>query len=85
MFALLKQSVRPEFLNRIDEVIMFRPLSKQDIRQITELQLNGVIAQLKDTNDITLDITDWVADGGRVPPGVRGTSAEASDSEAGAE
>ncbi|MCB0585699.1 MAG: AAA family ATPase, partial [Phaeodactylibacter sp.] len=39
VFELLKQAVRPEFLNRIDEVIMFRPLSRKDIRQIVELQL----------------------------------------------
>ncbi len=45
-FEILKQSVRPEFLNRIDEVVMFRPLSRKDIRAITELQLQEVKSKL---------------------------------------
>jgi ATP-dependent Clp protease ATP-binding subunit ClpB len=64
VFEILKQSVRPEFLNRIDEVIMFRPLSRKDIRQITELQLNQVKATLK-KQEIDLEFTpqamDWLA------------------------
>ena len=39
---LLKKTIRPEFLNRIDEIIMFTPLNEEEIRQIVKLQLNGV-------------------------------------------
>jgi ATP-dependent Clp protease ATP-binding subunit ClpB len=39
LFDMLKQSIRPEFLNRIDEIILFRPLTREDIRQIVVLQL----------------------------------------------
>ena len=42
VMAMLKQSIRPEFLNRIDETIMFTPLDEQQIRQIVQLQLTGV-------------------------------------------
>lgn len=42
VFEILKKSVRPEFLNRIDEVIMFKPLSKNDVAAIVELQLNMI-------------------------------------------
>ncbi|MDR2806381.1 MAG: ATP-dependent chaperone ClpB [Dysgonamonadaceae bacterium] len=43
---LLKKTIRPEFLNRIDEIILFTPLSEAEIRQIVELQLNGLQRQL---------------------------------------
>lgn len=70
VFNILKQSVRPEFLNRIDEVIMFRPLSRKDIRAITALQLDQLKAHLA-TQDIILDTTpqamDWLADEGFSP------------------
>ena len=70
VFEILKQSVRPEFLNRIDEVVMFRPLSRKDIRQITELQLNQVKAVLK-KQDIELGFSkeamDWLAEEGFHP------------------
>ncbi len=56
VLALLKQTVRPEFLNRIDDIIMFTPLSKQDIHQIVELQLKGVSKILLKQN-IILDAT----------------------------
>ena len=39
---MLKKTIRPEFLNRIDEIIMFRPLEKEQIRQIVRLQLKGI-------------------------------------------
>ncbi len=42
VFDLLKQSLRPEFLNRIDEIVMFQPLNNEHIRQIVELQLKGL-------------------------------------------
>jgi ATP-dependent Clp protease ATP-binding subunit ClpB len=70
VFALLKQTVRPEFLNRIDDVVMFRPLSRDNIRQIVELQLNQVREQLAEQN-ITLTIApeamDWLAAEGYSP------------------
>ena len=57
VLGLLKQSVRPEFLNRIDDIIMFTPLSKKDIRSIVELQLNSVKKMVAKQN-ITIDATD---------------------------
>jgi ATP-dependent Clp protease ATP-binding subunit ClpB len=57
VLALLKKSVRPEFLNRIDDIIMFTPLNQKDIFEIVKLQ----IAQLKKMvgkQEITLDATD---------------------------
>lgn len=39
---LLKQSIRPEFLNRIDETIMFTPLNEKEIEQIVAMQLKGI-------------------------------------------
>ncbi|MBT0608625.1 ATP-dependent chaperone ClpB [Aequorivita echinoideorum] len=56
VLALLKQTVRPEFLNRIDDIIMFTPLSKSDINKIVELQLKGVSKMLLKQN-IVLDAT----------------------------
>lgn len=70
VFEILKQSVRPEFLNRIDEVVMFSPLSREDIRSITELQLNN-LRDLMAQQGITLTITeaamDWLAKQGFNP------------------
>ncbi len=54
---LLKQSVRPEFLNRIDDIVMFSPLTQKDIRQIVHLQLKGVKKMLAKQN-IVLDATE---------------------------
>jgi ATP-dependent Clp protease ATP-binding subunit ClpB len=56
VLALLKQTVRPEFLNRIDDIIMFTPLTKNDIVKIVGLQLKGVSKMLAKQN-ITLDAT----------------------------
>lgn len=47
VFEQLKQSVRPEFLNRIDEVIMFSPLNEENIKDIVKLHVDNLIAQLK--------------------------------------
>lgn len=70
LFNLLKQTVRPEFLNRIDEVIMFQPLSARDIRAIVDLQLGQVVDLLK-KQDINLTISpeaaEFVADEGFHP------------------
>ena len=57
VLELLKQTIRPEFLNRIDDIIMFTPLSKKEIRAIVNLQLNSVKKMLE-TNGITLGFTD---------------------------
>ncbi len=54
---LLKQTVRPEFLNRIDDIIMFTPLSENDIQQIVSLQIKGLTKMLAKQN-ITLDATE---------------------------
>ncbi|MGY5850242.1 ATP-dependent chaperone ClpB [Salegentibacter sp. F14] len=56
VLALLKQSIRPEFLNRIDDIVMFSPLTQKDINQIVALQLKGVRKMLSQQN-ITLDAT----------------------------
>ena len=56
VLAILKQSVRPEFLNRIDDTIMFTPLSKENIVDIVGLQLKGVAKMLKQQG-ITFDAT----------------------------
>ncbi|NET34356.1 MAG: ATP-dependent chaperone ClpB [Cyanothece sp. SIO1E1] len=70
VFDLLKRSVRPEFLNRIDEVIMFSPLSRKDIRGIVELQLNDLKATLAE-QEISIVIApeamDWLAQEGYHP------------------
>lgn len=57
VLALLKQSVRPEFLNRIDDTIMFTPLSKANIKDIVGLQLKGLTKMLL-KQGITFDATD---------------------------
>ena len=57
VLGLLKQSVRPEFLNRIDDIVMFSPLTQRDIKQIVSLQLNGVKKMLA-KQQIVLDATE---------------------------
>jgi len=56
VLALLKQSVRPEFINRIDDIVMFTPLSQQDILKIVNLQLKGIKKMLF-KQGIVLDAT----------------------------
>jgi ATP-dependent Clp protease ATP-binding subunit ClpB len=56
VLGLLKQTVRPEFINRIDEIVMFTPLTKSNIKEIVGLQLKGVSKMLAHQN-ITLDST----------------------------
>jgi ATP-dependent Clp protease ATP-binding subunit ClpB len=57
VMGLLKQTIRPEFLNRIDEVVMFSPLNAKEIGQIVTLQMNSIEKTLLE-NDVRLDITD---------------------------
>ena len=64
LFEMLRQSIRPEFLNRIDEIILFKLLSKEDLRRVVELQLGGVrkmLAQKEITLEFTGEAKDWIA------------------------
>ena len=70
VYEMLKQTIRPEFLNRIDEIIMFAPLKKSEIVDIVRLQFNGVKKMLEN-NGIAIEVTDkavqWLADAGYDP------------------
>jgi ATP-dependent Clp protease ATP-binding subunit ClpB len=70
IFALLRKSLRPEFLNRVDEIVMFTPLNIHQIRDIVKMQL-GNIRKLLEANNLTLDVTDkaidWLAKHGYDP------------------
>src|SRR5699024_6926025 len=57
VLGLLKKSVRPEFINRIDDIVLFSPLTKANISEIVTLQLDGVKAMLA-KQQITLDATE---------------------------
>ena len=57
VISMLKKTIRPEFLNRIDETIMFLPLDKEEIEQIVMLQIDGVKNMLAE-NGVTLQMTD---------------------------
>ena len=57
VMEMLKQRIRPEFLNRIDEIIMFQPLSQSQIRDIVRIQLRSV-AKMLEQNEITISATD---------------------------
>ncbi|MCI5778591.1 MAG: ATP-dependent chaperone ClpB [Lentisphaeria bacterium] len=61
LFAELRRHFRPEFLNRIDETLIFHSLNKEEIRRIVALQLQKLAARLAD-NDITLEIDDSACD-----------------------
>ena len=61
VLEMLKQTIRPEFLNRIDETIMFTPLTPGEIRQIVKLQIDNVAKMLK-SNQIELSVTDNALD-----------------------
>ena len=54
---MLKQTIRPEFLNRIDEIIMFTPLNRREIEEIVGLQLKGIQKMLRHSSGIELEIT----------------------------
>ncbi len=58
---LLKQTVRPEFLNRVDEIIMFQPLKKKEVRKIIEIQLSNLRRLVRESG-IELDFTDYALD-----------------------
>ncbi len=70
VFELLRKTIRPEFLNRIDDLIMFTSLSKEEIQQIVKLQFNQLLKALKNS-DLDLSITEeavnWIAEVGYDP------------------
>jgi ATP-dependent Clp protease ATP-binding subunit ClpB len=70
LVELLKQTIRPEFINRIDDLIMFTPLNHKEIREIVLLQLNSV-AKMLGENGIKIEFTDrsvdYIADVGFDP------------------
>jgi len=70
LLEMLKQTIRPEFLNRIDEIILFKPLTMPEIQQIVELQLKNV-QKLISAKNITLEFSDdlkeWLARAGFDP------------------
>ena len=61
VFGLLKRTIKPEFLNRVDDLIMFTPLCKEEINEIVKLQLKGIAKQLKE-NDIDFNFTQSAID-----------------------
>jgi len=61
LFDLLKSSIRPEFLNRIDEIILFKPLTQKEIRLIVDLQLTNLFRRLEH-NQITMTVDNEVKD-----------------------
>ncbi len=70
VFDLLKRSIKPEFLNRIDEIIMFQSLIREEVRKIVELQLKNVQKMLEKTNiklTITKKAVDFIANVGFDP------------------
>ena len=64
VLGVVRQTFKPEFLNRLDEVVIFDPLSTEDLTQIVELQVHALANRLRDRR-ITLDVTDaakeWLA------------------------
>ena len=70
LFDLLKQTIRPEFLNRIDELIMFTPLDRREIRAIVELQFKQVQQTLKEMGveiEASPEALDWLGELGYDP------------------
>lgn len=70
VMSLLKQTVRPEFLNRIDDIVMFSPLTRKDIRSIVKLQFKGIkkmLSQQQITLDATKQAIDFLAQKGFQP------------------
>lgn len=70
LFELLKQTIRPEFLNRIDELIMFTPLNREELRDIVSLQFKGVqntLAEMGIDIEASEEALDWLAQLGYDP------------------
>jgi len=70
LFDLLKRTIKPEFLNRIDDTIVFSPLTKADVREIVRMQFNRIVERLE-KQDASIRITDaaidWIATVGYDP------------------
>ncbi|WP_165041045.1 ATP-dependent chaperone ClpB [Dysgonomonas sp. ZJ709] len=70
VLSMLKSTIRPEFLNRIDEIIMFEPLKESEIAQVVRIQLDGIVKMLR-TSNVKLEFTDaaitWIAHEGFDP------------------
>jgi len=64
LFDMLRKTISPEFLNRIDEVIMFTPLTRKDVRKIVKLQIDLILKRIPD-NQFTIEVSeeavDWLA------------------------
>jgi len=70
VFELLKKTIRPEFLNRIDEVIMFEPLNREDVNDIVKIQFKQIADRLAEQNmkiSATDEAIDWLAQLGYDP------------------
>lgn len=70
LFMMLRRSLRPEFLNRVDEIVMFSPLSIEQIREIVIIQLNYVRKALSNSNlnlEVSDDAIDWLTTNGYDP------------------
>ena len=70
VMALMKQTIRPEFLNRVDEIVMFSPLTKAQIREIVKIQFIHIQNMLKEsdiTAELTEDAVDWITKSGYDP------------------
>jgi ATP-dependent Clp protease ATP-binding subunit ClpB len=70
VLELLKQTIRPEFLNRIDETILFLPLTRKNVEDIVQLQLDQLKKNLKEkdlTLFVTLEAFDWITEAGYDP------------------
>ncbi len=70
IFQLLRKSLKPEFLNRVDEIVMFKPLNIEQIKEIVRIQMN-IVARMMKNHNIELDITDeaieWLTEKGYDP------------------
>ena len=70
VFDLLKKTIRPEFLNRIDEVIMFEPLNREDVTNIVKIQFQQIVDRLAEQHimlSVTDEAIDWLAQLGYDP------------------
>jgi ATP-dependent Clp protease ATP-binding subunit ClpB len=70
LFMLLRRSLRPEFLNRVDEIVIFSPLNLEQIREIVVIQLNNLRNVLSGSNlklDVSDEAIDWLATNGYDP------------------
>lgn len=65
VFEMLQRTIRPEFLNRIDEIVMFTPLDREHVKAIARLQIQHLADTLRDNHEMTLEITeeglDWLS------------------------